>query len=304
MDPSVPFPPIQARWKSIRYGFSWFICIFSCLLFLFCFHVFTLLHPSTPPPSNPPRPSFTHIPTHFCHHPTRHHTSTYPSFMTPSHHAWKYQPYYNPFLCLIHTHFLSTCMKPCMELCISTPFYGTMHITTLPCPPYPFFLTTSLYTTFIMPTFYPHAWNHAYHHPPMPTLPILSYHICLSTPRSSCPHPIHMHETMHITTLLYPPYPSFLTTFLSLHHVLHAHFLPIYMKPCMEPCISPPSHAHLTHSFINLSLIPHLHFSCLSGTIPPYPYQHPLTHSLIILSIPFSLTYHLSHFPNLHHSLH
>ena len=151
-----------------------------------------------------------------------------------------------------------------------------------------------------MPTFYPHAWNHAYHHPPMPTLPILSYHISLSTPRSSCPHPIHMHETMHITTLLYPPYPSFLTTFLSLHHVLHAHFLPTYMKPC----ISPPSHAHLTHSFINLSLIPHLHSSCLSGTIPPYPYQHPLTHSLIILSIPFSLTYHLSHFPNLHHSLH
>ena len=87
-------------------------------LVYFSYFVFTFLLSSIPPPSNPPRPSFTHILTHFCHHPTRHHTSTYPSFMNPSHHAWKYQPYYNPFLCLIHTHFLSTCMKPCMELCI------------------------------------------------------------------------------------------------------------------------------------------------------------------------------------------
>ena len=110
--------------------------------------------------------------------------------------------------------------------------------------------------------------------------------------------------TMHATTLLCPPYPFFLTTFLSLHHVLHAHFLSTCMKPCMESCISSPSHAHLTHSFINLSLIPHLHSLCFPGTIPSYPYQHPLTHSLIILLILFSLTYHLSHFPNLHHPLH
>ena len=36
-------------------------------------------------------------------------------------------------------------------------------------------------------------------------------HLSLSTPRSSCPLPIHMHEamhgTMHATTLLCPPYP-------------------------------------------------------------------------------------------------
>ena len=88
-------------------------------------------------------------------------------------------------------------------------------------------------------------------------------HLSLSTPRSSCPLPIHMREAMHATTLLCPPYPSFLTTFLSLHHVLHAHFLSTCMKPCMEPCMPPPFYAHLTHPFLP-------HFS-LYTTPLPYP---------------------------------
>ena len=54
-------------------------------------------------------------------------------------------------------------------------------------------------------------------------------HLSLSTPRSSCPLPIHMHEamhgTMHATTLLCPPYPSFLTSLLSLHHPTSLSFI-------------------------------------------------------------------------------
>ena len=146
-----------------------------------------------------------------------------------------------------------------------------------------------------------HAWPPSYPSPCMPISPsyYTRHHLfSLYILPSICM------GTMHATTLLCPPYPFFLTTFLSLHHILHAHFLSTCMKPCMESCISSPSHAHLTHSFINLSLIPHLHSSCFPGTIPSYPYQHPLTHSLIILLILFSLTCHLSHFPNLHHPLH
>ena len=71
--------------------------------------------------------------------------------------------------------------------------------------------------------------SHACYHPSMPTLPILSCHLSLSTPRSSCPLPIHMHEamhgTMHATTLLCPPYPSFLTSLLSLHHPTSLSFI-------------------------------------------------------------------------------
>ena len=67
------------------------------------------------------------------------------------------------------------------------PFHHHIHLhssslQTFTYPSLPF----SLYTTFFMPTSYPHAWshawNHACHHPSMPTLPIISYHLSLSTP--------------------------------------------------------------------------------------------------------------------------
>ena len=134
-----------------------------------------------------------------------------------------------------------------------------------------------------------HAWPPSYPSPCMPMSPsyythhhIFSLYIIPSTCMG----------TMHATTLLCPPYPFFLTTFLSLHHVLHAHFLSTCMKPCMESCISSPSHAHLTHSFLPP-------FSLYTTFFMPtsYPhawnhawnhaYHHPLMPTLPILSLTY-----------------
>ena len=115
-----------------------------------------ILHPTSP--TNPPPPFLTpcahetHYLFHHCHPPC---PSTYPSCIPIA---------LIPIHCShTHLHFFLNVTKP-------IPSHYSVHIP-------------------------PHACRH----------------LSLSTPRSSCPLPIHMHEamhgTMHATTLLCPPYP-------------------------------------------------------------------------------------------------
>ena len=140
------------------------------------------------------------------------------------------------------------------------------------CYPPPPFLTPCAHETHCP---FPHC------HPPCPSTYPSCIPIALIPIHSSHTHlhfflnvtkPIPSHYSVHIP-------PMHVATFLSLHHVLHAHFLSTCMKPCMEPCMPPPFYAHLTHACRHLSLTSSFHVT--------HPMHAPIAIKPIV-SYPFS----------------